>query len=138
MPAFLISCSNNLESNQINSVTSDEINEQYNIFSNALVKENINNNLYFENFIFDENNQSILNIEEMCNILSLPNLSNSYEYNFLVIKDQENNLIRIRMKMKLKNSNANFVEYNNIEKIIYSVKTLTEQEKISLNSIYTD
>ena len=63
LPSFLIiSCSNN---QAVNALTEEEINKQYEYFANALIKENVKNNLYFENFIFDENNQAILTLEEI-------------------------------------------------------------------------
>lgn len=88
LSGFLISCSNN---QTVNAKTKDQINKQYEYFANALIKENIKNNLYFENFIFDENNQAILNLDEINTLLSMQNLSNSYEYKFILNKDINNN-----------------------------------------------
>ena len=131
---FIISCSNN---QAVNALTEEEINKQYEYFANALIKENVKNNLYFENFIFDENNQAILTLEEIDSLLSLQNLSNAYEYQFIIHKDVDNKLIRINMELRIKNSNTNFIEYKNIEKTISSVKSLTLDQKNILNNIYS-
>lgn len=131
---FIISCSNN---QAVNALTEEEINKQYEYFANALIKENVKNNLYFENFIFDENNQAILTLEEIDSLLSLQNLSNAYEYQFIIYKDVDNKLIRINMELRIKNSNTNFIEYKKIEKTISSVKSLTLDQKNTLNNIYS-
>lgn len=133
LSGFLISCSNN---QTVNAKTKDQINKQYEYFANALIKENIKNNLYFENFIFDENNQAILNLDEINTLLSMQNLSNSYEYKFILNKDINNNSIKINMQLRIKNSNTDFIDYGKVEKIIYSVKSLTLDEQNSLNNIY--
>lgn len=135
LPSFFISCSNN---QTVNALTQEQINKQYEYFSNALIKENIKNNLYFENFIFDENNQSILNLEEADALLSLQNLSNAYDYQFVIHKDINNNLIKINMQLRIKNSNTDFFEYQKVDKIINSVKSLTLDEKNALNNIYSN
>lgn len=135
LPTFFISCSNN---QYVNVLTEEQINKEYDKFSNALVKENIKSNLYFENFIFDANNQAILSLEEINNLLSFENLSNAYEYQFILNKDLANNSIKIKMQLKIKNSNSNFVEYQNKELIINSVKSLTADEKLALNNIYNN
>ncbi len=132
-PGFLISCSNN---QTVNAKTKDQINKQYEYFANALIKENIKNNLYFENFIFDENNQAILNLDEINTLLSMQNLSNSYEYKFILNKDINTNSIKINMQLRIKNSNTDFIDYGKVEKIIYSVKSLTLDEQNALNNIY--
>lgn len=133
LSGFLISCSNN---QTVNAQTKDQINKQYEYFANALIKENIKNNLYFENFIFDENNQAILNLDEINTLLSMQNLSNSYEYKFILNKDINNNSIKINMQLRIKNSNTDFIDYGKVEKIIYSVKSLTLDEQNALNNIY--
>ncbi len=133
LSGFLISCSNN---QTVNAKTKDQINKQYEYFANALIKENIKNNLYFENFIFDENNQAILNLDEINTLLSMQNLSNSYEYKFILNKDINNNSIKINMQLRIKNSNTDFIDYGKVEKIIYSVKSLTLDEQNALNNIY--
>ncbi len=133
LSSFLISCSNN---QTVNAQTKDQINKQYEYFANALIKENIKNNLYFENFIFDENNQAILNLDEINTLLSMQNLSNSYEYKFILNKDINTNSIKINMQLRIKNSNTDFIEYEKVEKIIYSVKSLTLDEQNALNNIY--
>ncbi len=133
LSGFLISCSNN---QTVNAKTKDQINKQYEYFANALIKENIKNNLYFENFIFDENNQAILNLDEINTLLSMQNLSNSYEYKFILNKDINNNSIKINMQLRIKNSNMDFIDYGKVEKIIYSVKSLTLDEQNALNNIY--
>ena len=133
LSGFLISCSNN---QTVNAKTKDQINKQYEYFANALIKENIKNNLYFENFIFDENNQAILNLDEINTLLSMQNLSNSYEYKFILNKDINTNSIKINMQLRIKNSNTDFIDYGKVEKIIYSVKSLTLDEQNALNNIY--
>ncbi len=133
LSGFLISCSNN---QTVNAKTKDQINKQYEYFANALIKENIKNNLYFENFIFDENNQAILNLDEINTLLSMQNLSNSYEYKFILNKDINTNSIKINMQLRIKNSNMDFIDYGKVEKIIYSVKSLTLDEQNALNNIY--
>lgn len=132
-----ISCSNR---ETINASTEKEIENQFRIFKNSLVKEQIRNNLYFENFNFyqDVNTNSVqLTINEINDFLSISPLSNSYNYLFLVSKNENQQSISIEMEIHEKNSNRKYKNSNYI-KTINGIKSLTEQEKITLNKNYLD
>ena len=133
----IISCSKN----NVFSLNNEEINTQFSKFYNSLIKSNIKNNLYFENFNFDNStNKAILSIDEIGNIISIEKLSNAYQYQFEVSKNEEEKSIEIEMKMQLKNStNNSFLNPLNEQykvKKINNIKSLSSNQKSNLNSIY--
>lgn len=133
----IVSCSKNY----IVSLNNEEINAQFSKFYNSLTKSNIKNNLYFENFNFDNlTNKANLSIDEIGKIISIEKLSNSYEYQFEVSKNEEEKYVEIEMKMKMKNSlDGSFLSPTNKEykiKKISNVKSLSSNQKENLNSIY--
>ncbi|MBR3571623.1 MAG: hypothetical protein IKL15_03075 [Mycoplasmataceae bacterium] len=133
----IISCSKN----NVVSLNEQQINEQFSKFYNSIEKSNIKNNLYFENFNFDnQTNKAILSVDEIGNIISIEKLSNAYQYQFELTKNIEEKTIEIEMKMQLKNStNNSFLNPLNQQykiKKIENVKSLDDAQKNNLNSIY--
>lgn len=133
----IISCSKN----NVVSLNNKEIDTQFSKFYNSLIKSNIKNNLYFENFNFDNStNKAILSIDEIGNIISIEKLSNAYQYQFEVSKNEEEKSIEIEMKMQLKHStNNSFLNPLNEQykvKKINNIKSLSSNQKSNLNSIY--
>ncbi len=55
---------------------------------------------------------------------------------WLLEQDINTNSIKINMQLRIKNSNMDFIDYGKVEKIIYSVKSLTLDEQNALNNIY--
>lgn len=130
-----ISCSSN---QAFESSTKSEIEEQFKKFANSLVREEIKNNLYYENFDFSQssNNSAIsLTIEQISNILSIPSLSNSYNYLFWVTKESSTQSILIELEVKQKNSNESY-RNSKYAKRISNIKSLSEQEKTNLDNSY--
>lgn len=130
-----ISCSSN---QAFESSTKSEIEEQFKKFANSLVREEIKNNLYYENFDFSQssNNSAIsLTIEQISNILSIPSLSNSYNYLFWVTKESSTQSILIELEVKQKNSNESY-RNSKYAKRISNIKSLSEQEKTNLDNCY--
>ncbi|MBR4025332.1 MAG: hypothetical protein IKJ03_00065 [Mycoplasmataceae bacterium] len=133
----IISCSKN----NVVSLNEQQINEQFSKFYNSIEKSNIKNNLYFENFNFDnQTNKAILSVDEIGNIISIEKLSNAYQYQFELTKNIEEKTIEIEMKMQLKNStNNSFLNPLNQQykiKKINNIKSLDDAQKNNLNSIY--
>lgn len=133
----IISCSKN----NVVSLNEQQINEQFSKFYNSIEKSNIKNNLYFENFNFDnQTNKAILSVDEIGNIISIEKLSNAYQYQFELTKNIEEKTIEIEMKMQLKNStNNSFLNPLNQQykiKKINNIKSLDVAQKNNLNSIY--
>lgn len=135
-----ISCSSN---NSVSKLNQQDIDKQYLFFYQSIVKEEIQNNLYFENFNFVENNPIYLSLDEINNYISLPQLSDAYDYRFKIEKYNESNQnwINIEMEMQMKNSEDNAFSLNPINsiyktKIIKNVKNLSEENKIKIQNAY--
>lgn len=130
-----ISCSNN---QAYESSTKSEIEDQFKKFANSLVREEIKNNLYYENFDFFQsidNSTISLTIDQVSSILSIPSLSNSYNYLFWVTKESSTQSISIELEVKLKNSNESYRNSKYVKRIS-NIKSLSEQEKTSLDNSY--
>ena len=135
-----ISCSSN---DDISKLNQQDIDQQYLFFYQSIVKEEIQNNLYFENFNFAENNQIYLSLDEINNYISLPQLSDAYDYRFKIEKYNENNQnsINIEMQMQMKNSKDKTFSLNPTNsiyktKIIKNVKNLSEENKLKIQNVY--
>lgn len=130
-----ISCSSN---QAYESSTKSEIEDQFKKFANSLVREEIKNNLYYENFDFSQstdNSAISLTIDQISNILSIPSLSNSYNYLFWVTKESSTQSILVELEVKQKNSNNSYRNSKYVKRIS-NIKTLSEQEKTNLDNSY--
>ena len=141
IPASVISCSKSSNDNQ--NLTQELIDKQFEIFSQSLIKNDVQNNLYFENFDFDPTTNQTkedLNSDEINKIISFPKLDDSFIYSFEVKKISNENAIEITMKMQLKNSKDQKFLLPSNSKLstikISNVRTLDSTQSQQLANIY--
>lgn len=130
----VVSCSNS--SNENTKFNQEDIDKQYQIFNSSLVISKIKDNLYFENFDFE----NVMDINEVNKYISIKKLSNQFIYEFKANKKTDS--VDIVMKVFSKNKDGNKgnelkPSSDALSKIeIKNVKSLSSEEKSQLNNVY--